>query len=288
MPESLKKLSKKESILYAFELLIMLFDIFMALGSFFSISAFVGILFLLSGFLISPFCEKLFRKIPSASFETSAITRVGIQIISSIVLFIIAVAVGASKPAPDPVQTTAPPEIMTSVAEQTESKPESTTTTMIETETETTITTTTTVIEVETTTSITTTIPETTTIITTETTITTTTTIPETESTTTTTTEKVTEPPTEAPTQPLTIPITEPPTVLETQPPVSEPKLLYFVLNLETNCIHINEECSAAKKILPENRSAISIWDDELANYYGVYWACGKCSSRYSSDLPKF
>ena len=265
MPENFKKLSKKESILYAFELLIMLFDIFMALGSFFSISAFVGILFLLSGFLISPFCEKSFRKISSASFETSAITRVGIQIISSIVLFIIAVAVGASKPVPDPVQTTAPPEIMTSAVEQTESKPESNTTTMIETETETTVTTTTTVIKVETTTTITR-----------ETTITTTTTILE------------TEPPAEASTQPLTIPITEPPTVLETQPPVPEPKLLYFVLNLETNCIHINEECSAAKKILPENRSAISIWDDELANYYGVYWACGKCSSRYSSDLPKF
>ncbi|MDE6729163.1 MAG: hypothetical protein K2J71_00095 [Oscillospiraceae bacterium] len=173
----LKKLSRKESIMYAFELLIMLFDIFMALSSFFSISAFVGILFLLSGFLISPFCEKLFRKIPSASFETSIITRIGVQIISSIVLFIIAVAVGASKPVPDPVQTTAPPpEIMTSVSEQAESEPESITTTMIETEAEaiitetepeTTITTTTTVIKAETTTSITT-IPETEVIATTE------------------------------------------------------------------------------------------------------------------------
>lgn len=95
------------------------------------------------------------------------------------------------------------------------------------------------------------------------------------------TTEKVTEP------------ITEPPTkkIPETQPPVIETTLvqitLHFVLNLETNCIHIDPDCSAAKKIIPENYSTVDIPSDELGNYSGVYWACGKCSRNYKDTLPK-
>lgn len=68
----------------------------------------------------------------------------------------------------------------------------------------------------------------------------------------------------------------------------NESNTLHFILNLESNCIHINENCSAAKKILPENWSEIDIPESELGNYYNVYWACGKCSSRYKNELPKF
>lgn len=31
-----------------------------------------------------------------------------------------------------------------------------------------------------------------------------------------------------------------------------------------------------------------TIEEDQLANYAGQYWACGICSKRYSSQLPKF
>ncbi|MCM1315902.1 MAG: hypothetical protein NC205_00765 [Prevotella sp.] len=101
-----------------------------------------------------------------------------------------------------------------------------------------------------------------------------------------TTTEKVAEPIKEL--------ITEPPTekIPETQPPVIETTpvqiALHFVLNLDTNCIHINPECSAALKILPENYSTVDITEDDLANYNGTYWACGKCSHGYTGILPKF
>ncbi|MDE5582484.1 MAG: hypothetical protein K2J08_02090 [Ruminococcus sp.] len=90
-------------------------------------------------------------------------------------------------------------------------------------------------------------------------------------------------------------PVTEPPTekVPETQPPVIETVpvqiALHFVLNLDTNCIHINPECSAALKILPENYSTIDITEDNLGNYNGTYWACGKCCpNNYRQLLPKF
>lgn len=85
------------------------------------------------------------------------------------------------------------------------------------------------------------------------------------------------------------------PTPIETEPPVVvpdpvevEPTILHFVLNSDTNCVHINPNCSAAQKILPENYSEIDIPESELYNYYGIYWACGKCSKRYSDELPKF
>lgn len=68
----------------------------------------------------------------------------------------------------------------------------------------------------------------------------------------------------------------------------NESIILHFVLNTESNCVHINKNCSAAKKILPENCLEIDIPESELGNYYNVYWACGKCSSRYKNDLPKF
>ena len=92
----------------------------------------------------------------------------------------------------------------------------------------------------------------------------------------------------------VTQPVPEPPTekVPETQPPVIETSpvqtALHFVLNLETGCIHINPDCSAALNILPENYSTVDIADSDLSNYSGIYWACGKCSKRYSDELPKF
>ena len=101
-----------------------------------------------------------------------------------------------------------------------------------------------------------------------------------------TTTEKITEPIKEL--------ITEPPTekIPETQPPVIETTpvqiTLHFVLNLDTNCIHIDPDCSAALKILPENYSTVDITEDDLGNYNGTYWACGKCSHGYTGILPKF
>ncbi|MDE6780888.1 MAG: hypothetical protein K2J40_05450 [Ruminococcus sp.] len=96
------------------------------------------------------------------------------------------------------------------------------------------------------------------------------------------TTEKVTEP------------ITEPPTErpVETQLPVIETSpvqtTLHFILNLETSCIHIDPNCSAALKILPENYLTVDIADSDLWDYNGIYWACGKCSKSYTDILPKF
>lgn len=95
-------------------------------------------------------------------------------------------------------------------------------------------------------------------------------------------------------TQKVTKPITEPSTekIPETQPSVIEITpvqiALHFILNLDTNCIHINPECSAALKILPENYSTVDITEDDLGNYNGTYWACGKCSNKYTNMLPKF
>ncbi|MDE5736759.1 MAG: hypothetical protein K2H93_00155 [Oscillospiraceae bacterium] len=96
-----------------------------------------------------------------------------------------------------------------------------------------------------------------------------------------------------APKEVITEPITEPPapqTQPQTAPPVqaNEPKTLQFILNLETNCVHINANCSAAQQISPENYTVIELLDSELGNYTNVYWACGKCSKTYSSELPKF
>lgn len=67
-----------------------------------------------------------------------------------------------------------------------------------------------------------------------------------------------------------------------------EPEVLHFVLNLETNCVHINQYCSAAQKITSENYSEIDIPESDLASYENIYWACGKCSRRYTDILPKF
>ena len=75
------------------------------------------------------------------------------------------------------------------------------------------------------------------------------------------------------------------PTVEEIQ---QEPEVLHFVLNLETNCVHINQYCSAAQKITSENYSEIDIPESDLASYENIYWACGKCSRRYTDILPKF
>ncbi|MDE6834927.1 MAG: hypothetical protein K2J39_11890 [Ruminococcus sp.] len=86
---------------------------------------------------------------------------------------------------------------------------------------------------------------------------------------------------------------TSPPTerIPETQSPVVTPvqTALHFILNLETNCIHIDSGCSAALKILPENYSTVDIKEDDLSSYNGTYWACGKCCpSNYRQLLPKF
>lgn len=98
--------------------------------------------------------------------------------------------------------------------------------------------------------------------------------------------KKVTESVTEKATEPSIekTPETQPP-VIETSPVQT---VLHFVLNLETSCIHIDPNCSAALKILPENYSTVDIADSDLLNYNGIYWACGKCSEEYTNVLPKF
>lgn len=94
-------------------------------------------------------------------------------------------------------------------------------------------------------------------------------------------------------TEKVTQPVIEPPTEkpVETQPPVIETSpvqtTLHFILNLETNCIHIDPRCSAAQKILPENYSEIDIAETDLSSYRDFYWACGKCSKEYKQILPK-
>ena len=122
---------------------------------------------------------------------------------------------------------------------------------------------------------------------TTTTTITTTASTSTTEATTATTeatTAGITEAQTEAATEPALV--QEP--VAEETPAEAQPQTIHFVLNAATGCVHANSSCSAAQKILPENYSTLDIPEDQLANYEGVYWACGKCAKRYSSQLPKF
>ncbi len=103
------------------------------------------------------------------------------------------------------------------------------------------------------------------------------------------TTKPTTQEVTKAP-EPVTEPPTEKPT--ETQPPVIETTpvnvTLHFVLNTDSNCVHINPDCSAAQQILPENYSEVDIAESDLGNYANVYWACGKCSRGYQGILPKF
>ncbi|MDE5768644.1 MAG: Ltp family lipoprotein [Oscillospiraceae bacterium] len=350
MPENSKKLSAKEIILYSFESIIMLFDIIMSIGIFGTGSTLAGFIFLLSAFLISPLCEKFLHKIPITSFQNSTITRIGIQFIFSLILFIIGVAVGTTS------TETNKHEMIEDIISVTETKLEQTT---FEKPTIENIEETESITETEITTVITEITTETTTI--------------QTEQDTTEDSKNEVlqcalqfiefsdysynglveilefqgysheeamyaadnceadwnaeaiesaegylkvrnfskeelinqllsvgytqeqaeyganavnyDETTESSAEVTIVPMTQPSVIDST---ILESKLLDFILNAETGCIHINEECSAAQKILPENRSAISIWDNELANYYGVYWACGKCSSRYSSDLPKF
>lgn len=82
--------------------------------------------------------------------------------------------------------------------------------------------------------------------------------------------------------------ITQPPTTQAvTQPPTTIEKTIHFIINTDSNCVHVNPNCSAAKKIEPENYSEIDIPENELSNYSGVYWACGKCTKGYKKELPK-
>ena len=64
--------------------------------------------------------------------------------------------------------------------------------------------------------------------------------------------------------------------------------IVHFILNTDTNCVHINEKCRAAQQILPENYSTIDIAESDLSNYNGIYWACGICSKADSNIIPKF
>ncbi|WP_294364481.1 hypothetical protein [uncultured Ruminococcus sp.] len=78
------------------------------------------------------------------------------------------------------------------------------------------------------------------------------------------------------------------PVIIQTDPPAAVSATLHFILNTNTNCIHISASCSAAKRINPEIYAEIDISEEDLYLYAGQYWACGKCSGRYSSVLPKF
>ena len=74
-------------------------------------------------------------------------------------------------------------------------------------------------------------------------------------------------------------------TEIETEP---QPEILHFIVNTDSCCIHIDPHCTAAESIEPEHRQEIDIPENDLSSYAGKYWACGKCSRKYSSDLPKF
>lgn len=105
-------------------------------------------------------------------------------------------------------------------------------------------------------------------------------------------TETATEPPTEAPTEPPTEPQTEAPTdpPTEAQPvpvPAPQPQVIHFIVNTDSGCIHARAGCSAAEAIAADHRAEIDIPENEIPNYAGTYWACGKCSSHYSAQLPK-
>lgn len=130
---------------------------------------------------------------------------------------------------------------------------------------------------------------ETTALTTTQTTTETTTTTATTTTTTVTTT--ITTTTTEATTTVIltTVPVIETePVIVQTDPPAAVSATLHFILNTNTNCVHISANCSAAKRINPENYAEIDISEEDLYLYAGQYWACGKCSGRYSSVLPKF
>ena len=69
---------------------------------------------------------------------------------------------------------------------------------------------------------------------------------------------------------------------------VPEVQTLHFIVNTDSCCIHIDPHCTAAESIDPDHRQEIDIEETDLPTYAGKYWACGKCSRKYSSDLPKF
>ena len=86
----IKKLSVKEIILYIIEIIIMIFDVIMSLAGFISGIGSAGLFFLISAFLISPFCERLLRK--CKPIQNSMIARISIQFSLSVIAFIIGAA----------------------------------------------------------------------------------------------------------------------------------------------------------------------------------------------------
>lgn len=227
-----------------------------------------GFFFLVSAFVISP----IFEKIPKIKLNFP------VQCIIAFLLYV----VGIGLTPPSPTETTPTEKVSSDISySDTTSTTEVSKTTQTETLTQTT----------KATTSKTTTISETEATSTATTTSTTTTTTTKTTSATTTTkSTSTTSTSTSTISNTTSTIITTTVLVIDTQPPVEIPasKEIFFVLNTETNCIHTNENCSAAQKILPENKEYIVISEDEIGNYYNVYWACGKCSKAYSDVLPKF
>ncbi|MCC8110240.1 MAG: zinc-ribbon domain-containing protein [Ruminococcus sp.] len=118
----------------------------------------------------------------------------------------------------------------------------------------------------------------------------------ETTTTTTTTTVTTTETTTEATTTTTELTTTETTTVVAietemeetTTEAVTEEKILHFILNTKTGCVHIRDSYSAAEQIDDANRQEIDIPESELSSYAGTYWACGKCSKAYQDELPKW
>lgn len=255
-----KKVPKIIEIMYSIiQWLFVLFGIIISLAMFYTgdIAIVGGLIVLLSAFVVSP----LFNKIPILS--NRPIVKTIVKFLTSFILCFIGIMF---MPVSDSNKNESPKNDIQEIIETTTA---TTSVTIIPTTTSTFTTT-----APQTTTSTTTTIITSTTTTSTSTSITT--------STTTVTTTITTTVPTTALPVVTTIVYTQPPT----EPPV--PKSIHFVLNTDSNCVHINENCSAAKKILPENWSEIDIPESSLADYNGTYWACGKCSSRYKNELPKF
>lgn len=69
---------------------------------------------------------------------------------------------------------------------------------------------------------------------------------------------------------------------------IPEVQTVHFILNTDTNCVHLKDTCNAAKQILPENYVEVDIPENEIIYYKNEYWACGICAKKYKDQLPKF
>lgn len=82
-------------------------------------------------------------------------------------------------------------------------------------------------------------------------------------------------------------------TAAETETAVSETeeitvKVIHFIANDKTKCLHLSDTCRAVKSTAQENLMDLNYSSDSLADLSAQgYWACGICCKKYSDKLPK-